>query len=229
MCAKYELIYHKELNMFNCFCGYSGLYHHCTRKIKGTLNIVSCPEVCKLCEKELDRKEYNASRWKTNEDGYSVCGTCYNKLPGPIRENCFCRVCNASIDEKCACPKQVKKPVVIPLKVVFLVFKHLRGIDLIEVSAACKDWNHVVQTRFISKLKETHKIHTDREWLMKSYRQNFDRFRNDIYWDIINYLFAEKIAVLEREIYDRMFYYVLSFCVWSHLWCCCGSQFDPNI
>ena len=113
---------------------------------------------------------------------------------------------------------------------MFLVFKHLRGIDLIEASAACKDWNDVVQTRrFISKLKETHKIHTDRKLLMKSYRKNFDRFRNDIYWDIINCLFAEKIAVLEREIYDRMFYYVLSFCVWSHLWCCCRSEFDPNI
>ena len=75
MCAKYELIYYKEFNMFNCFCGYSRLYHRCTRKIKGTLSIVSCPEVCKFFEKELDRKEYNASRWKTNEDGYSVCGT----------------------------------------------------------------------------------------------------------------------------------------------------------
>ena len=109
MCAKYELIYHKELNMFNCFCRYFGLYHHCTRKIKGIFSIVSCPEGCKLCEKELDRKEYNALRWKTNEDGYSVCGTCYDKLPGPICGNCFCRVYYASIDEKCACPKEVKK------------------------------------------------------------------------------------------------------------------------
>ena len=77
MCAKYELIYHKGLNMFNCFCRYFELFHHCTRKIKGTLSIVSCPEGCKLCEKELDRKEYNSLRWKRNEDGYSVCETCY--------------------------------------------------------------------------------------------------------------------------------------------------------
>ena len=64
MCAKYELTYHKELNMFNCFSGDFGLYHHCTRKIKGTISIVSCPEGCKLCEKELDRKECIALRWK---------------------------------------------------------------------------------------------------------------------------------------------------------------------
>ena len=63
-----------------------------------------------------------------------------------------------------------------PIETWSLVFKRLRGIDLIEGSSACKDWNIVVQTqKFISKLKETHKIHTDREWLMKSYRKNFDR------------------------------------------------------
>ena len=64
---------------------------------------------------------------------------------------------------------------------------------------------------------------------MKSYRKNFDRFQNDIYWDIINYLGVKKIAVLEREIYERMFYSVLPFRVWSYLWCCCRSQFDPNV
>ena len=102
MCAKYELIYHKGLNMFNCFCRYFGLFHHCTRKIKGTLSIVSCPEGCKLCEKELDRKEYNSLRWKTNEDGYVVYGTCNNKLRcNPICENCFCVSCYVSIDEDC--------------------------------------------------------------------------------------------------------------------------------
>ena len=56
MCAKYEIIYHKELNMFNCFCGYMGLFYHCTRKINGSINVVSCPSDCKLCEKEAERK-----------------------------------------------------------------------------------------------------------------------------------------------------------------------------
>ena len=105
MCAKYELTYHKELNMFNCFCGDFGLYHHCTRKIKGTISIVSCPEGCKLSEKELDRKECIALRWKKNEDGYDVCGTCNDKFSGPICENCFYYICYVSVDEKCVCPK----------------------------------------------------------------------------------------------------------------------------
>ena len=48
---------------------------------------------------------------------------------------------------------------------------------------------------------------------MKSYRTNFDRFQNDMYWEIRNYLSAEKLEVLEKEVYDRMFYFVLPFCV----------------
>ena len=106
----------------------------------------------------------------------------------------------------------------VPIEVWSLVFKHLRDIELIEASAVRKDWNSVIQTqKFISKLKETHEIHTDRDWLMKSYRKNFDRFQSDMYWEIINYLSAEKLEVLEKEVYDRMFYSVLPFRVWSHL------------
>lgn len=106
MSSKYELVYYKELNMFNCSCGYFGLFHHCTRKIRGTICIVSCETGCVLCEKEGDRKEYNAFRWKVNEDGYSICGTCLNKLGDkPICENCFCSVCYSSVDQKCDCFK----------------------------------------------------------------------------------------------------------------------------
>ena len=64
---------------------------------------------------------------------------------------------------------------------------------------------------------------------MKSYKKNLDRFRNDMYWELINYLSLEKIQVLEREVYDRIFYSVLPFCVWNHLWSCCRSQFNPRI
>ena len=112
MCSKYELIYHKELNMFNWHCGYFGLFHYCTRKIKGTINIVSCPNGCSFCEKELERKEYNSFRWKVNEDVYSICGTCFDKLSDrPICENCFCASCYSSIDEKFACFNLLEKKV----------------------------------------------------------------------------------------------------------------------
>ena len=106
MSTVYEIIYHKELKMFNCFCGYMGLFHHCTRKIRGLIKFVRCPNDCKLCEKEADRKEHNSFYWKQNEDGYTVCGTCYDKLgDNPICTDCFCALCYSSLSEKCSCFK----------------------------------------------------------------------------------------------------------------------------
>ena len=101
-----ELVYHKELNLFNCFCGYMGLFHHCTRKIGGFIKTASCPTNCKLCEKEVNRKEYNSLQWKTNPDGYAICGSCYDKLgDNPICTDCFCSSFYSSLSEKCSCFK----------------------------------------------------------------------------------------------------------------------------
>lgn len=101
-----QIIYHKKLNMINCFCGFMGLAHHCTRKIKGSIKIANCPTDCKVCEEEADRKEYNFIRWKTNHDGYMVCGTCYDKLgDNPICTDCFCANCYTSLSENCCCFK----------------------------------------------------------------------------------------------------------------------------
>lgn len=92
--------------MFNCFCGYFGLSHHCTRKIKGIIKITACPEDYKLCEKEVYIEEFISLRWKKNMGGYDVCGSCHDKLGcSPICENCFCTVCYVSLTEHCSCLK----------------------------------------------------------------------------------------------------------------------------
>ena len=70
--SAFKLVFHKELNMINCFCGFMGLSHHCTRKIKGTIKIIMCPIDCKVYEKEVDRKEYNSACWTADHDGYTV-------------------------------------------------------------------------------------------------------------------------------------------------------------
>ena len=63
MSTVYKIIFHKELNMIHCFCGFMGMSHHWTRKIKGTIKIFKCLDNCKVCEKEIDRNEYNSIRW----------------------------------------------------------------------------------------------------------------------------------------------------------------------
>ena len=60
----------------------------------------------------------------------------------------------------------------LPIEVWSFIFQYLRYSDLIEVSAVCKEWNMIVKTeKFVSKLKETRNIFTDRDWLMKSYKK----------------------------------------------------------
>ena len=43
MSDRHELTFHKALNTINCFCGYFGLNHHCTRKIKGSITEAVVP------------------------------------------------------------------------------------------------------------------------------------------------------------------------------------------
>lgn len=106
MSTAYELVYHKELIMFSCFCGYMGLFHHCTRKMRGFIKIMSCPTDCNLCEKETGRKEYKPFCWTTDRDGYTVCGSCYGKLGSePIFSDCFCQKCFSFLSEKWSCFK----------------------------------------------------------------------------------------------------------------------------
>ena len=70
-----------------------------------------------------------------NEDGYSICGTCFDKLSDrPICENCFCASCYSSVDEKFAFFNLLEKKS-LPIEVLSLVFEYLRDLDLIEVPA----------------------------------------------------------------------------------------------
>lgn len=87
----------------------------------------------------------------------------------------------------------------------------------------------LIKQRYFSKLQEWHKIFFDRDWVIKIYQNNFDRFHDDMYWEIINYLPINKLEVLRVETYQRLYYSILPFPVWNHIWCCCRSQYDPSI
>ena len=65
--------------------------------------------------------------------------------------------------------------------------------------------------------------------LLKTYRNHFEAFRHDVYWEILDVLKDEKVLVLNKEIFHRIFFSILPFRIWSHFWCCCRSQFNSNI
>lgn len=115
-----------------------------------------------------------------------------------------------------------------PIEVFSSVFKYLRDIDLIEATAVCTESYYIAKTaRFAAKLKETNQLFLDKDWLLKTYMKHFNRFRDEVFWNILTNLQNEKALILEREIFDRMFYSILPFRIWSHCWCCIRSQLDP--
>lgn len=50
-----------------------------------------------------------------------------------------------------------------------------------------------------------------------------------MYWEIINYLPIEKLQVLRRELYCRLYYSIPPFRVWTHVWNCCRSQYERSV
>ena len=109
MSTVHEIVYHKELNMFSSFCGYMGLYHHCTRKMRGFIKFVSSPTDCRLCEKEADRKEYK----EYNSFAGKLIGTVIVHVilaisswgQNPYVLIVFVEKCYLCLSEKCACFK----------------------------------------------------------------------------------------------------------------------------
>lgn len=59
---------------------------------------------------------------------------------------------------------------------------------MIEASAVCKHWYDAAHSniKYCSKFQEMKYISLDKGWLLKSYEKEFDRFRSDLYWEIIN-------------------------------------------
>ena len=109
----------------------------------------------------------------------------------------------------------------LPDLVLSEVFKNLKQIDLIEASAVCKKWRNVIWSKdFCLKIGEVNKLFLDKHWLLKTYEKHFERFKDDVYWNCICILPDRRLAHTETEIFQRMFYAILPFRVWSHLWFC---------
>ena len=91
---KMGLYCHRKIKSITCVCIYVGTYHACDQVINRTITICPCPDSFKVCQEEVDKREYYDCRWQKNEDGYTVCGMCMEKLGcRTICEACFCTRC----------------------------------------------------------------------------------------------------------------------------------------
>ena len=85
---------HREINFITCVCSYLGTDHSCNHVINGNITIRPCLDDCKVCQEEVDKREYYDLKQQQNEDRYIVCGVCRGNLVcQAICENCFCTRC----------------------------------------------------------------------------------------------------------------------------------------
>ena len=106
---------------------------------------------------------------------------------------------------------RTKKKYHLPVDVLSQVFKYLKKVDLIEVSAVWKHWYLLIRSNafFCSKIDETDQLFNNKEWLLKSYYKHFERFNDSVYLDALTVICDEKTHIIEKEILGRMFYSVL--------------------
>ena len=88
------IYYHRGINAITYACDYFGANHVSSKIINGTTSIRSCPEKCTVCQDAIDKRDYFGLRWR-NEDGYTTCGVCKEKLGcRAVCEVCFCTKCH---------------------------------------------------------------------------------------------------------------------------------------
>lgn len=117
----------------------------------------------------------------------------------------------------------------LPEVVLSEVFTYLKRVDLVDASTVCKKWRGIIWSRdFSEKVKKTNQLFNDREWLIKTFEKNFDRFQSEVYWECLSVLPKSIVDSIDNEV-QRMFCGVLPNGVWSHFWFCSRSQMDLNI
>ena len=57
-----------------------GTYPSCDHVINGTIVKRPCLDDFKVCQEEVDKREYYDLRYQQNEDGYTVCRVCRGHL-----------------------------------------------------------------------------------------------------------------------------------------------------
>ena len=112
------------------------------------------------------------------------------------------------------------------IEVWAIIFSYLRLNDLIEISCVCKIFCCLCQKNdfYVKKLHESRDIFKGRSWLFQSYRKLHESFYFGISREILLYFSTSHIHMLRKEISYRLYYSLLPFRIWNHVFLCGRSQ-----
>ena len=121
----------------------------------------------------------------------------------------------------------------LPFEVLAIIFSYLTPNDIMEASAVCKLFYHISRKikLFVKKLHDSRKLYNrgNNKWIISYYSHVFVSFPNQLFVYLKENVNEENLFLAKNVIMDRLYYLVLPFRVWNHLFLCERSQYKTNM
>ena len=80
----------------------------------------------------------------------------------------------------------------------------------------------------MKQLTELRKIFKDRLWIVSCYTLFCDTFCYTLFRKLVPYVSIDQVLKARKTILKKLFYDLLSFHVWNHIWMCVRSQHNSK-
>ena len=119
----------------------------------------------------------------------------------------------------------------LPVEVLMVVFSFLHPNDMIEISATCKLFYQISRKNklFVKTCTDSKKVFKeDKWWLCEHYYDMLFSLANQLSVCLKN-LNEDNLTLAKNVTFDKLFYSILLFRVWNHLFLCNRSQHELNM
>ena len=80
----------------------------------------------------------------------------------------------------------------------------------------------------MKQLTELRKIFKDRSWIVSCYALFCDTFCDTLFRKLVPYVSIDQVLKARKTILNKLFYDLLPFHVWNHIWMCVRSQHNSK-
>ena len=119
----------------------------------------------------------------------------------------------------------------LPVEVWRHIFTYLTWNGWIEISCVFQKFHHFCANNrfYVKKFNQSKRIFRDRSWLLCHYKQLCKSFYYSLFRKLATYVPIENLHPARKIIHHRLYFSLLPFCVWKHLFQCCRSQYESDM
>ena len=119
----------------------------------------------------------------------------------------------------------------LPTEVWTIVLSYLHLNDLIEMSATCKFFYHLLRENkiFIKKINKSNRLFNCKGWFCDYYYDMSFSFSSRLTVCLIEHVCMKNLIEAKSIVLDRLFHAILPFRVWNHLFLCVRSHNEKNM